>query len=598
MCGISALYRFTKVTESDIANLLEMNREMHYRGPDDSGTWSDDTCGLAQTRLSIIGLTNGRQPLFNEDMSLALVCNGEIYNYFELKKTLSQKGHVFNSDTDSETILHLYEEYGASCLEYLRGMFAFCLWDAKNKKLFVARDRVGEKTLYYARLQTGIVFSSELKAIRKHFLDNVQLDPKPLAETIRYNYPMDPFNTYIREIKRLMPGEYAVTDQRGVEFHRYWHRDSSQGFDGTYDEAVKRTRELMRESVDLCLRSDVPVAVLLSGGIDSSAIAAFAKETGRDVHAITAGYKGHHSCDERQTAKKFARERGLIWHEVELDESDFSSIFWEYSQYLDEPVADIASMSQWALYRKAREMGFPVLLGGVGGDELFYGYPYWNNYAESLALHKTHQSLFPWKGADRKITFLKFLFKNWKYILYAGYPYKINDRAIVDWTYDSYINFISDARIDDGPDSFLFRNLDVHTSLEETNCEVEAVYRLTFNTFMTTLCLYLADRLGMGNSVEIRSPLLDYKLVEHVSSLPFAMKYRKNHPKFFLKEVLRNVLPDYILNGEKKGFTPPLTFIKPIVDSYEYRNFKSANKFFNSIVADRILELVCFKHDK
>lgn len=157
MCGISSIYRYSKISESDITKLHAMNDEMHYRGPDDRGVWTDDKCGMAQVRLSIIGLQKGKQPLFNEDKSLVLICNGEIYNYIEIKQDLIAKGHVFNSDSDSETILHLYEEYGVKCLEHLRGMFAFCLWDTKQKQLFAARDRIGEKTLYYAQDRKSVV---------------------------------------------------------------------------------------------------------------------------------------------------------------------------------------------------------------------------------------------------------------------------------------------------------------------------------------------------------------------------------------------------------------------------------------------------------
>ena len=589
MCGISAIFRFTEITNEDTTNLSLMNREMHYRGPDENGVWTDTTCGLAHTRLSIIGLENGKQPLFNEDNSLVLICNGEIYNYIELKQSLEDKGHVFQSDSDSETILHLYEEYGVKCLDHLRGMFAFCLWNIRTKQLFTARDRVGEKTLYYARLPTGIVFCTELKAILKHYVEKPQLNAHALAESIRYNYPIDLKNTYIEQIKRLQAGEYALVDAQGLEIHHYWKREVSPRFTGTLEKAKTEILRLLRESVQLCLRSDVPVAVLMSGGIDSCAIAALAKETGHEVHVITAGYKGQYDCDEREVAKRFALEKGLIYHEVELDATDFKDIFLEYSQYIDEPVCDVSSMSQWALYKKAKEMGFTVLLGGLGGDELFYGYPDWNKTAESLKLKHQHQALFPWKGIEKKKQFLKFIFKNWKYVLYAGYPKKINDKTIVDWTYDDYIRFAETAVLEYNDEKIVFKNIDVHHSYEDGKCEIDQLYMSEFETFMTTLCLYLADRQGMGNSVEIRSPLIDYKLVEFVSSLPLEMKYNTSVPKYLLKETLKGIVPEYILQGQKKGFTPPIEYIKELNSSYTYTMFKSESVFFNSMLADRLL---------
>ena len=589
MCGISAIFRFTQISDSDRERLSLMNREMHYRGPDENGIWTDKSCGLAHTRLTIIGLENGKQPLFNEDKSLVLICNGEIYNYIELKKSLEARGHFFTSDSDSETILHLYEEYGVKCLEHLRGMFAFCLWNTCTKQLFTARDRIGEKTLYYAQVQTGVVFCTELKAILKYHLDKIQINAHSLAECIRYNYPIDLKNTWIEQIKRLQAGEYALVDARGLEIHKYWERDLTPKFSGSFEEAKVQTLNLLRESVNLCMRSDVPVAVLLSGGVDSSAVAALAKETGHEVHVITAGYKGMHDCDERETARRFSKEKGLIYNEVELDAGDFDELFWEYSKYLDEPVCDVSSMSQWALYKKAKEMGFKVLLGGLGGDELFYGYPAWNKIAESLKLKHEHQALFPWKGMEKKKALLKFMYRNWRHVLYAGYPYQINDKTTVHWTYDNYLKFASKAFYQWNEDKIIFKEIDVHYSFEDGKSEIDQLYSFTFGRFMTMLCLYLADRQGMGNSIEIRSPFIDYKLVEFVSTLPLQYKYNIKKPKYFSKEILSGILPDYILHTHKRGFTPPFSFIHELVAQYNYDFFNADSKFFNSILADRLL---------
>ena len=287
MCGISSIYRFTKVTEKDIRKLQSMNREMRYRGPDGEGYWHDDTCALAHTRLSIIGLDNGAQPMFNADKSLVLICNGEIYNYKELQAHVAERGYRCQTDSDSEVILYLYELYGTGCLQHLRGMFAFCLYDTRKHQLFVARDRVGEKTLYYSQLPTGVVFSTELKAILKHYIDNPQLNVHAFAESIRYNYPMEQRQTWIEQIQRVQAGEYIMVSEQGIEWHQYWQPTHEPGFEGTAEEAKAEVLRLMRSSVAGCLQSDVPVAVLLSGGIDSSAIAAFAKETGKEIHVIS-----------------------------------------------------------------------------------------------------------------------------------------------------------------------------------------------------------------------------------------------------------------------------------------------------------------------
>lgn len=586
MCGISALYRFTQITDSDKEKLGLMNQEMHYRGPDENGVWLDDACGLAQTRLSIIGLNNGHQPLFNEDGSLVLVCNGEIYNFEDLRILLRSKGHVISTDSDCEVIIHLYEEFGVKCLDYLRGMFAFVLWNTRKKQLFAARDRVGEKCLYYAQIQTGVVFSSELKAILKYYIEKPQLNAHAFAESIRYNYPIELQQTYIEQIKRLRAGEYALVDTRGMELHTYWNRYNLPAFEGSVEDAKSEILRLMRESVNQCLRSDVPVGVLLSGGIDSSAVATFAKETGREVHVISAGYKGNYGCDERTVAKRYANEKGFIYHEVELDTNDFKTLFDEYTNYIDEPVCDVSSMSQWALYKKAKELGFTVLLGGLGGDELFYGYPYSTKVAESISLFHQHRDLFPWK--HKKLDFLKFMFHNWKHVLYAGYPYKVDDKSIVAWTYDDYLKFAQHGTLSFANDKIDFSKIDVHYNLS-SNATVRDVYDYMFSRFMTNLCLYLADRQGMGNSVEIRSPFVDYKLVEFVSSLPDAMKYKQDQPKWLIKETLKGIVPDYILYAQKRGFTPPFEFIYQMNDAYKYQMIESDHVFFNSMLADRLL---------
>lgn len=587
MCGISAIYSFTQITEKDKNKLVHMNKEMHYRGPDGEGYWNDDTCALAHTRLSIIGLDNGAQPLFSDDKTIVLVCNGEIYNYVELKKDLISKGHRFLTDSDSETIIHLYEEYDTNCLRYLRGMFAFCLYDVKRKRLFVARDRVGEKVLYFSQLPTGIVFSTELKAILKYCIEKPQINFHALAESIRYNYPIELQQTFVEQIKRLRAGEYVIVDEQGLEHNSYWQLKHQPVFEGTKEEAKKEVLRLMRESVANCLQSDVPVAVLLSGGIDSSAIAAMAKETGKEIHVITAGYKGNFPQDERTVAKRFAVEKGLIYHEIELDANDFEWLFEEYMHYIDEPVCDVSAMSQYALYKKAKDLGFTVLLSGIGGDELFYGYPWHNKLAKSLQLRKQHLDLFPWK--NKKKDYFHYMVKNWRNVLFAGYPtVKIDDSIPVAWTYDDYKRFAADATVGLNGGLMNFSDVDVHYSFS-VNAGLDDVYDYMFTRFMRNLCLYLSDRLGMASSVEVRSPLVDYKFVDFVSSLPKSVKFVDKQPKGFYKECLRGIVPDYILNAHKRGFEPPWEFVKKISAKYEYKVIKSSSVFYNSMLADVLL---------
>jgi asparagine synthase (glutamine-hydrolysing) len=594
MCGINTLFRYTSISPGDIEKLAAMNREMDYRGPDENGTWNDNKVGMAHVRLSIIGLENGRQPLFNEDKSIVLICNGEIYNYIELKELLISEGHTFSSDSDSETIIHLYEKYGTDCLHYLRGQYSFCLWDSRKKQLLAARDRIGEKTLYYSQIPGGVILSTELKAILKNFLPNPQVELEQLAAPIRYTAPTSREHTFIGQIKRVEPGQYLLIDDSGLRKYHYWKRDTTPRFTGSFAEAKEETLRLMRESVNLSMRSDVPVAVMLSGGIDSSAIAALAKEAGREVHTITAGYKGQHDCDERGVARQFAKEQGFIYHEVELDEKDFYECFEEFTQHIDEPITDSAAIAQWALYKKVKSLGFKVLLGGMGGDELFYGYPYWNSLAKSLAIQREHQNFFPWTGNKRKLGYLKFLARNWQYIFKAGYPRMIRDQAICTWMYNDYRKFADTASFTFEDQQRRLTELNMYFTFAhcEPGRELDLVYDFSFLNIMTMAYLYLSDREGMGNSIEIRSPLLDYKLVDFVTSLPVDIKFKNEEPKYFMKKVLSGIVPDYILYGVKKGFTPPTAFIEDVVKQYNYNFFDAGHKFYNSVLADRLMTIL------
>lgn len=595
MCGISAVYRYTHMTEQDVQRIKAMNNSMRYRGPDDEGVWQDEQYVAGQVRLSIIGIEKGKQPLFNEDKTLVLICNGEIYNYIELKQQLIARGHRFMSESDSETIIHLYEEYGTQCLQHIRGMFAFCLYNTKTKEVFAARDRVGEKTLYYAEIPCGVVFSTELKVILQQYIEQPQLDIQQLVSPIRYTGPIDNEKTYIRQIKRLGNGEYLLVNANGCRRYRYWDRHIFRNHvlsDISFEEAKQKTEQLLRESVELCLRSDVPVAVMLSGGIDSSLVAKFAKDSGHEVHTITAGYKGTFDCDERSVAKQFAKEQGFIYHEIELDESDFNNCFEEFTQYIDEPITDAAALAQWALYKKVRALGFKVLLGGMGGDEIFYGYPYWNHLGESYAIRRYHESLFPLK--KHKQEYIRFLAHNWRKILYANHPYEINDKSLCYWMRNDYYRFAQDAVCSYGNETYSVKDINLNMPFPNVPLgqELDGVYDFQIDNIMTRAYLYLSDREGMGISLEIRSPLIDYKLIEFVSSLPLEIKYKHGVPKYFLKEVLRGIIPDDILFAQKRGFTPPTSFIQDVVNRYQYKFFTSSYKFYNSVLADRVCSLL------
>ena len=493
-----------------------------------------------------------------------------------------------------EHVLKLYAAHGRDCLAHMRGAFSFCLYDPERNELFAARDRMGEKTLYYAEIPGGVVFSTELKAILKEYIPEPQLDVEQLMGPIRYTGPIDKEKTYIKQIKRLGAGEYLVVNANGLKRYTYWNRHllRENRIDVSLDEAKKHIETLLRESVEYALQTDKPLAIMLSGGIDSSLVAKLAKDTGREVHTITAGYKGAHACDERDVARRFAAEQGFIHHEIELDETDFQHCFEEFTQCMDEPITDSAAMAQWALFKKVKALGFDVLLGGMGGDELFFGYPYWNALGESYALKQYHESLFPIK--KNKKQYLDFLWHNWRKVLYAHHPYEISDKSFCYWMRDDYYRFAQDASYVHGGEEYLLRQVNLNMSFPNVPIgqEIEGVYDFQIDNIMTRAYLYLSDREGAGNGLEVRSPLIDYKLVEYVSSLPMEVKYKHGVPKYLLKETLRSIIPDYILFANKRGFTPPNTFVQNVVNNYQYQFFDAQHKFYNSVLADRLCSLL------
>lgn len=591
MCGINAVYRYTAISKEDIARVKSMNNRMRYRGPDGEGNWHDDRCALGHVRLSIIGLESGAQPLYNHDKSLVLVSNGEIYNYKELRKDVASKGYECTTDSDCEVILYLYELYGLEFVHHLRGMFAFCLYDTKKQQLVVVRDRIGEERVYYAEVPCGVVVSSELKTILQDYIPQPQLDVESLLAPIRFTGGIHPRNTWVEQIKRVLPGEMLVINANGVQHKRYWERKRTYDYSGTLEQSKEQTLALMQEAVNLEMRSDVPVAVMLSGGVDSSAVAALAKRGGHEVHTITTGYTGSHSEDERDVAKRFAKEQGFIYHEIELSEQDYIDSFEELTSYLDEPMTDSTAIAQWAMFKKVKELGFKVLLGGMGGDELFYGYPAWNRLGESLRLRREHEALFPWK--NKKNAWLRFMCQHLKWVLYAGYPSKLEDKSYGWWIHDDYYRFLTEATLTLNGETISLEDyrykIQKGFPLCERGKEIDAIYDDCIDTVMTQAYLYLSDRLSMGCSLESRSPLLDYKLYEHVMSLPLEYKYVTGKPKQYLKDILTGIVPNYILYAPKRGFTSPNLFVDYVAQHYQYQCINSDYKFYNSVLADQLL---------
>lgn len=535
MCGINAIVDFDRRVDDKRERISRMNALMVYRGPDGEGMHVDDRVALGMRRLSIIDVAGGAQPIYNEDRSAAIICNGEIYNYVELMRDLQRRGHVLSSHSDTEVILHLYEELGEACLQELRGMFAFVIWDIKKGRIFAARDRIGIKPLYLSREGGCLWLSSELKTIVAAAGISPTLRPAAVHEFLTYSYPIDQRHTVLEQVERVLPGEYVVADASGVRLTRYWE-PSFGGDDGLNQMENGQLLDVLQTAVGIHLRSDVPVGILLSGGLDSSTLAAIAAQSGADCSVICAGYAGKHAMDEREVARSTARSLGLKFLEVVSDSRDFNAYFDEMIHCCDEPVGDIAAMAQWALYKQSRTLGLKVLLSGIGGDELMFGYPAWNDLGASLGKNNAPQEARTRLMAEGLCTYM-----------------------------GSETRQIALGPLAAAANNVLAPLFELCRKSARGPDEVAAAL---FGTYLVHNGCQLADKLGMGCSVEVRVPLLDHVFVEAVLGLPLARRFNGSTSKPLLKELMQGQLPGTLLNAPKKGFSPPGRFIMDIVHEH------------------------------
>lgn len=465
-----------------------------------------------------------------------------------------------------------------------------CEYDTKRKELKVARDKIGEQSLYYAQLPTSVIVSTELKDILPH-IAYPKISMLNLAQPIRYNYPIDLQQTWIEQIRRVRAGEELTIDQKGIRSRIYWKRDHTPTFKGTKEESLAEALRLLRKSVKECIESsDGPVAVLLSGGIDSTSLAVLTKEIQSEVHVFSAGYRGNKytAQDERPVAKRFAEENGLIYHEVELDVNHFQRYLDEVIPYLDEPCFDVNCMVQYALFKRISKMGFKTVFMGLGGDEIFYSYAQRHKEVAAIQLRHEFNQLYPVR--KHKKEYIMFLIKNYKHLLLPNHPARIDESMLTEWTFEDYKRFALDATIK----GERFADVDVHNSLSE-NTTIQDVYDFVGAAFAMNMCVYMANKLCHANGIEVRCPILAPELVEFMDSLPMEMKFDITQPKRFQKEMMTEIIPDYILYARKRGFEPPFEFIRTIAAKYQYKQIQSSYCFFNSMIADRIIDNLLYK---
>jgi asparagine synthase (glutamine-hydrolysing) len=567
MCGIYGVMDLEKRGIPLRPTLALMGGIIEHRGPDDSGEYEGSGIGLGMRRLSIIDVAGGHQPMTNEDESVWLVMNGEIYNYRELRAKLEAKGHTFRSNSDTEIIVHLYEDEGVGFFTFLRGMFGLALWDAKRERLVLGRDRIGEKPLYYRREGQRLLFASEMKSILE--VEDVprRLNPHALREYLALGYVPAPLSI-LDGIEKLMPGHYLVAEQGLLATHQYWTVPCGQTEEYPEQEWIEQVREKLLETIQAQLVSDVPLGAFLSGGIDSSTIvSAMARVTGRAVKTYSIGYDGDQSYyNELPYAKLVAQRFSTEHHEIVV-RPDVGELLPKLIWHLDEPIADSACLTTYLVSRLARE-SVTVILSGVGGDELFGGYRRY--LGESMG---RWYSKLP--GVMRR-TMIPAVLRRipqdrtsaWKdYARYAAAFTKSADSDPIT-RYMGYVTLFSpqmqadllgsnarpEADETDLPAGSLRRYFDECKNSDSLN---RTIY-VDLKTSLPDDLLALTDRMSMAASIECRAPLVDYQLVELASRIPSHLKVRGFSLKYLLKKAVAPWLPKDVITRKKRGFGAPV----------------------------------------
>jgi asparagine synthase (glutamine-hydrolysing) len=575
MCGIAGAISRGPLSPRTLACVTNMGMRLVHRGPDGQGAYHDGPIAMAMRRLSIIDLQGGQQPLFNEDGSLVLIANGEVYNHIELRQQLHSQGHRFKSGTDCEVIVHLYEQYGLDCVQYLRGMFAFALWDSRLRRLMLARDRMGEKPLYLHVAPHAVYFASELKGLMASEQIPFSLEPAAVDLYFHYGYIPEPM-TPIQGVRKLPAAHILTIDADTWEQKQwcYWRMEDASLVTGDPTELIRNELDLVSE---LIVRSDVPVGVALSGGLDSSAIAAMTSRKYPGVmQAFTVGYSVHSQYDEREDAKRFARHLGMPIHEVILHPEDVSGFFPELVYWLDDPIGDISAFGYYSVMKAAKAHGVSVMLQGHGGDELFWGYP-WVRQAvvETRRKLKGHRVGSAQIRDYLAVTFPQYWslwgMKEWAKsgagIMPSLQAYARDRSSPKEQTvfYDLTPDFVLAQQGMKAlyAKSFLETLRDGSTTSPFTiplpwpDIDV-LLTQLICRTYLLENGIAQGDRLSMASSVELRLPFVDYRLVETVIGLRKASSDHCLPPKAWLRQALSTMVPEWVLNRPKKGFTPPL----------------------------------------
>jgi asparagine synthase (glutamine-hydrolysing) len=598
MCGICGIFLLNHENRANRDLLQRMNRTMTHRGPDDEGYLVSGQVGLAMRRLSIIDLQSGHQPIPNEDETLWIVFNGEIYNYPELRVELAAKGHIFRTRSDTEVIVHLYEEMGEDCVTRLNGMFAFAVWDSHHRRLFLARDRLGIKPLFYSYDPgRGLYFGSELKAVLAAGVDRTP-DYQALYDYLSLMYVPTPATAFA-SVRKLPPACSLTCSREGLQVRQYW--DIPLPENGEEEPGGKNYEEEVLDLVETAIRrqmiSDVPIAALLSGGLDSTTVAAvMAKKLRVPFRTFTAGFD-RKSYDESGEARLVATTLGTE-HVEETVRPDMIESIPDLLTFFDEPFADYSAIPTF-LVSKLAAKHVKVVLTGDGGDEVFAGYP--THVAYRVSRIFTAIPRFIREGLINPLVMalptsmerISFDYMAKRFVTGADLPL---ERGHYWWKVifneEEKKSLVKPDFLKDMRDTFEI--FDVHFKKALHAHPLNRLLYVDAKTFLLDDNLVKVDRMTMANSLEARVPLLDHELLERVARMPPHVKSRGLETKRLLRRAVRKLLPPEIRKGKKKGFTPPLPFwirneLRELLLDYFSKERIRATRFLNEEYCVQVL---------
>lgn len=577
MCGIAGLYHWTEDAGTTADYLRDMCQAIVHRGPDDEGTFINRGIGLGMRRLSIIDVEGGHQPITNEDGSLVIVFNGEIYNFRTLRENLERRGHRFLTQTDTEVVVHAYEDDGPDCVKHLNGIFAFAIWDVRNQRLFLARDRMGVKPLYYTQVGGKLAFASEVKSLLTLPELSPVLDLTAAAQFFRLGFVPAP-RTLFSGIQKLPAGWWLTAERGRIQMQRYWDLEFKQQDSWlSFDDCCNGLRSALRDAVVDQMVSDVPLGAFLSGGVDSTAIVAFMQEASTTpVRTFSIGFDAQHAYhNEAPYAEAAARALGTK-HETLIVCPQIADLLPKLIERLDEPLTDTSFILSYLVSDLAHRQ-VTVALSGLGGDELFGGY---RRYLGPLLWKTVSWMPTQWRQQighhlDRRLRADRG--SVWGNI---GRYAKAVGKTLHLTMGEQYVGLLSVLSPDQIAALLVGRNVEEDpgaelVSLYDRAPAVDPIDRLAYvdcKTLLPESLLLLTDKMGMACSLEVRVPFLDNRVVEFVQQVPSQYRVRGFTLKRLLKAALKGVVPDFVLTRSKRGFGTPMSTwlrqeLRPLVES-------------------------------